>query len=132
MLNKIKSHKDFIVLDRTIVFSGYEAIGYFPYEKEAVFNGVAAVPRSVFAGVEEGLGSFMDNKIVVVFKDLVRFGTSDFAIQFKDAFCRIGSLDQIKDYIGNPLSFYEEKELLWWNSMTLEEKFYKTIAWLKD
>lgn len=105
MLNKIKSHKDFIVLDRPIVFSGYEAIGYFPYEKAAVFNGAAAVPRSVFAGVEEGLGSFMDNKIVVVFRDLVRFGTSDFAIQFKDAFCRIGSLDQIKDYIGNPLSF---------------------------
>ena len=22
--------------------------------------------------------------------------------------------------------------LLWWNSMTLEEKFYATIAWLKD
>lgn|GEM_PF-3868233 len=22
--------------------------------------------------------------------------------------------------------------LLWWNSMTLEEQFYETIAWLKD
>lgn len=23
------------------------------------------------------------------------------------------------------------KALLWWNSMTFEEQFYKTIAWLK-
>lgn len=25
----------------------------------------------------------------------------------------------------------EEEALSWWNSMTLEEKFYKTIPWLR-
>lgn len=97
-LTKLKSLIDFVLLDQPIQFRGFKAIGYFPYEKAQLDISCVPVPRNLFEELEFELKSIMDNKIVVVFEDKTNFGTEDFAIQFKDAYCKMGALDNIVGY----------------------------------
>jgi hypothetical protein len=111
-LSDIKKYKDFILFEEPILFKGFQAIGCFPYEKAQLnYNECAAVPRSVFSEIETILSRtrYMDNKIVVVFEDDTNFGTDDFAIQFKDAHCKMGKLSQIIGYAGRELKTIEVK-----------------------
>lgn len=106
MLSEIKVMKSFITLEEPIEFKGFRAIGYFPYEKAQLdVNECVAVPRCVFSEIENVLSrtGYMDNKVVFVFEDTTNFGTDEFAIQFKDAYCKIGALNQIVGYAGKNL-----------------------------
>lgn len=106
-ISDIKKLKDFIPLEEPIEFKGFRAIGYFPYEVASLsYNECAAVPRNVFAEIENVLARtrYMDNKVVFVFEDLVNFGTDDFAIQFKDAYCKMGRLEHIIGYGAKKLN----------------------------
>ena len=100
------NHKNFVRYEEPIIFDGFNAIGYFPYEKARV--SIASVldncwiPRSVFADIEfkittNPFGRF-DNKIVVLFEDKTNWGTNDFAIMFHDLSCIVGKWSQVKDY----------------------------------
>lgn len=103
---QIKQLKDFVVLEEPIEFKGFKAIGYFPYEKAQLnYQECAAVPRNVFSEIENVLARtrYMDNKVVFVFEDTVNFGTENFAIQFKDAYCKMGKLGHIIGYAGREL-----------------------------
>lgn len=105
-IHQIKQLADFVVLEEPIEFKGYKAIGYFPYEKAQLnYQECAAVPRNLFSETETILSRsrYMDNKVVFVFEDTVNFGTDDFAIQFKDAYCKVGKLNQIIGYAGREL-----------------------------
>ena len=102
----IKNLKDYVTVGSQIEFKGYRAIGYFPYETAQLnYKECVAVPRNVFSEIETVLqrSRYMDNKIVVIFEDTINFGTSDFAIQFKDGYCKMGSLNQIEGYAGRSL-----------------------------
>ena len=109
-ISDLKKLKDFIPFEEPVSFDGFEAIGYFPYEKAAIIDCVSA-PRNVFKEVENKLSRtrYMDNKVVVVFRDLVNFGTKDFAIQFKDAYCKMGKISQIVGYGGRDLKVNKPK-----------------------
>ena len=105
-INDIKKLKDFILLEEPIEFKGYRAIGYFPYEKAQLeYKTCAAVPRNVFSEIETVLSRnrYMDNKVVFVFEDTTNFATDDFAIQFKDAYCKMGRLEHIMGYAAREL-----------------------------
>lgn len=95
-----KKYWDYIPLEEPIPFKGFEAIGYFPYEKAQLHHDCVRSSRNVFSEIETILSrrNIMDNKIVVIFRDLTRFNTDDFAIQFKDAYCKMGRLDQVMGY----------------------------------
>lgn len=92
----------YIQLDVPINFGQFEAIGWFPYERAQIsnFREVATPPRELFLFIEDALNrnGISDNKYVVIFRDKVNFGTDDFAIQFKDCYCKIGSLDSVVGY----------------------------------
>jgi hypothetical protein len=106
LLSTIMQKKSFIKFEEPILFLGFNAIGYFPYEvAQMKYKECVAVPRSVFSEIEKLLSRthYMDNKIVVVFEDTTRFGSQNFAIQFKDGFCKMGSLDQIMGYAATEL-----------------------------
>lgn len=105
-LNSIKELNSFIRFEEPIGFNGFKAIGYFPYEVAQLdYQECVAVPRNVFSEIEIRLSRtrYMDNKVVIVFEDLTNFDTTDFAIQFKDSYCKIGRLDQIVGYGGKIL-----------------------------
>lgn len=116
----IEKFVDFVVLEEPIEFKGFKAIGYFPYEKAQLnYQECVAVPRNVFSEIENVLARtrYMDNKVVFVFQDFTSFSTDDFAIQFKDAYCKMGRLDHIIGYAGRELQtksdpFYEHPEPL--------------------
>lgn len=107
MLGMLKELKHFIPLEEVIDFKGFKCIGYFPYEKAQLPMECVAVPRNVFSEIELILSRtrYMDNKTVFIFQDTVRFGTEDFAIQFKDSFCKMGSIKQITGYAGQELQY---------------------------
>jgi len=93
--------KDYVSLEEPVEFKGFKAVGYFPYEKAQLSNTeCVAVSRNVFSEIENVLARtrYMDNKVVFVFEDTNRFGTDNFAIQFKDGFCKMGNLEQIMGY----------------------------------
>ena len=100
-LDQFADYKQF---EEPIQFKGFEAVGYFPYETASI-KGCVPMPRNVFSEIENILSRtrFMDNKIVVVFRDVVQFGTEDFAINFKDASAKVGSIDDIIGYGGREL-----------------------------
>lgn len=101
LLSTIMQKKTFIKFEEPINFSGFNAIGYFPYETAQMKYGECVrVPRSVFSEIEKLLSKsgYRDNKMVVVFEDTTDMGTQNFAIHFKDGFCKMGSLDQIIPY----------------------------------
>lgn len=106
-ISDLQAYSDFITLKEPIQFKGFKAIGYFPYEKAQLdYEECAAVPRSVFTEIEAVLARtiYMDNKVVFVFEDTVHFGSDDFCIQFKDAYCKMGKLHQIRGYGGRELT----------------------------
>lgn len=83
----------------------YEIVGYFPYSVATIKNTCVKIPRSFAKDIISTLNTkrLMDNKIVVICKDLVLFGTHDFAVQIHDSGCRIGSLDDVLMYDGTGL-----------------------------
>lgn len=97
--------QDYKPFEEPIEFKGFNAVGYFPYEKATINLKVPRVPRNVFSHIENVLANtpYMDNKIVVVFKDTTRFNTRDFCISFQDSMCKMGKLDQIIGYGGQGL-----------------------------
>lgn len=101
-------YRDFNVYTEYIPFATpvnfddkFEAIGYFPYERATIqYHNVSenvCVPRDVFKHIYQAL-PINDNKFVVIFRDLVGFGTDNFAIAFKDAYCKMGSWEQVQGY----------------------------------
>lgn len=109
-MNSILQSKLFLEYKEPVVFDGYEAIGYFPYETARLvtsFESYCPVPRSIFAHIEEAIrispSAFMGNKVVIVFRDTTNFGTSDFVISFHDLSCRVGKWDHVVKYDGRPL-----------------------------
>lgn len=96
MYNDLTTKKDFIPFKEEIVFNGYKAIGYFPYETARV-RGIK-VSRHLYSHVEQS--TVHDNKTVVVFKDTTNFGTHDFAIFFHDLGAIIGGWGDVQDYNG--------------------------------
>lgn len=107
MLSMLKDLRDFVTLEEPIEFKGFKCIGYFPYEKAQIIHDCVPVPRNVFMEIEVILGRtrYMDNKTVFIFQDTTRFGTQNFAIQFKDSFCKMGSIKQVIGYAGQELVF---------------------------
>ena len=75
-------------------------VGYFPYSIASISNKGPKVSRNLFKDLEEKLRHLMDNKIVIICRDLERFGTDNFAIQFHDFGCRIGKLEDVVGYGG--------------------------------
>jgi len=103
-LSDFQKIQEFIQLDEPIKFDGYEAVGFFPYSTASISPKVPKVPRKLFQELEESLRKIMDNKIVVIFRDLENFGTDDFAIQFHDCGCRVGKLEDVVGYGGSQLT----------------------------
>ena len=91
---------------------GFEIVGYFPYSIATIRNKHSKVPRRLFKEIEDAChkARFMDNKVVIVCRDLVDFGTDDFAIQFHDLGCRLGSLEDITGYAGSELTLKKIKD----------------------
>ena len=105
-LSDIMKMKDFIKFEEPILFNDFNAVGLFPYEKAQLnYIECVAVPRNLYESIEDVLrkNSNFDNKVVVVFEDHTNFGTDNFAIQFKDSYCKIGMLNQIMGYAGRDL-----------------------------
>lgn len=92
-----------------IKFDGYEVVGFFPYSTASISNKMPKVPRKLFQELETELRGIMDNKIVIICRDLERFGTDNFAIQFHDSGCRIGKLEDVTGYAGRELKLIPEK-----------------------
>jgi len=84
----------------------FDVVGYFPYEK-AMIRGreIVKAPRKLYADIENKLAKMgiNDNKIVVIFKDTVNFGTDDFALNLKDCWAKVGKLESVKQYTGEEL-----------------------------
>lgn len=98
----IKSYNAFEPID----FGEFEAIGWFHYEVATLDpKHCVPVPRALFNHVETVLQrkGVMDNKVVVIFRDKMNFGTDDFAIQFKDCYCKMGRWSDVIGYGGNDL-----------------------------
>ncbi len=105
-ISDLRELKSFILFEEPVEFKGFRAVGYFPYETAQLnYKECVAAPRSVFAEIENILARtrYMDNKVVIVFEDTTDFGTDNFAIQFKDAYCKMGMLNQIIGYAGTEL-----------------------------
>lgn len=105
-MSKILTHKDYISFKIPIEFEGFRAIGYFPYHTASILSEVRPAIR-LFKGIEETLrkNAIMDNKYVVLFEDKEYFGTTNFAINFKDCTAKLGSWEDIVQYGGKPLEY---------------------------
>lgn len=90
----------------------YEVVGFFGYSIAAIKNTSVKVPRGLFSELETALhkARLMDNKIVVICRDLVNFGTHDFAVQFHDGGCRLGRLEEVIGYAGSSLTVKKTKD----------------------
>ena len=97
MRQDFSKYKDFIPFAEPMDFGKFEALGYFPYERAQVCNDVVAVTRTLFTHLIASVG-IMDNKYVIIFRDKEGFDAENFALQVKDAFCKIGSWDQVVGY----------------------------------
>lgn len=82
----------------------FEVVGFFGYSLASVRSDLK-MPRGAFAELEAKLRTerILDNKIVIICRDLVDFGTDDFAIQFHDSGCRVGKLSDVCGYGGGEL-----------------------------
>lgn len=82
----------------------FEVVGFFGYSLASVKSDLK-MPRGAFAELEAKLltEKVLDNKIVVICRDLVDFGTDHFAIQFHDSGCRVGKLSAVCGYGGSEL-----------------------------
>jgi len=96
-MNKILEDPQFKLFLNPINFLDFEAIGYYPYGVTRLPD-LVAVPKSLLNDILYILklnDIDVENKSVVVFKDKVNFGTENFCIYFKDAYCKIGKLEEI-------------------------------------
>lgn len=93
-------YQEYIKLETPIDFGKFEAVGWFPYERAQISNTNVCVPSSVFSEIRSILynNGINDNKFVVIFKDKKRFGTEDFAIMWKDSYCKMGGLQSVVGY----------------------------------
>lgn len=111
MTTHFNQYKDYKSLSAPIPMLGgtIALLGWFPYEKAQLSNECVKVPRTVYDGILEAIESIdgcehiLDNKIVLVFKDLVNFNTDDFALQLKDSFGKIGRWEDVIGYGGREL-----------------------------
>jgi len=111
-IHHFKTIEEYIPLDTPINISGaYEVIGFFPYSTAAIKTSGPKVARALFSELEKELSKarIMDNKIVVICRDLVDFGTQNFAVQFHDGGCRLGCLKEVIGYAGSALTFKVNK-----------------------
>jgi hypothetical protein len=106
----ILKHKDYVPYKESVIFEGFRAIGYFPYERARVrcaYDG-ARPPRALYAEIEQTIqmhpAGRMDNKAVVLFEDDCQFGTSSFAIFFHDLSATLGTWDDVCSYDGKELT----------------------------
>lgn len=97
-ISDFPNFEDYKQLTDPIKFDGFEVVGFFPYSLASISNKVPKVPRKLFKELEEKLRQIMDNKIVIICRDLENFGTDDFAIQFHDLGCRVGKLEDVQAY----------------------------------
>jgi len=98
MAEKTKRAKSFRELETPIKLDGFTLIGYYPYETARIRG--LKVPRQVYDYITDNteIMQILDNKIVLVFQDDVRFGTHDFALFLHDCGGIIGSHEDIIDY----------------------------------
>lgn len=105
-MNKFDNCLDYRHLERPIEMDGFNIIGFFPYETASVHPGPSVrrnkMPRSVARHIEDALMP-SDNKIVVICKDTVNFGTNNFAVFLHDSGCVFGGLDEVTGYAGREL-----------------------------
>ena len=97
---------DYRHLERPIQMSGFDIIGFFPYETASVHPGPSVrrnkMPRSVASAIEHACPS-QDNKVVIICKDTSNFGTNSFAVFLHDSGCVFGGLDEVTGYAGREL-----------------------------
>ena len=110
VISDFPKFKDFIQLTEPFKCDGFEVVGYFPYSIASISNKGPKVSRNLFKDLEEKLRHLMDNKIVIICRDLERFGTDNFAIQFHDYGCRIGKLEDVVGYGGRELTLKQKEE----------------------
>ena len=101
---EITNDPDFILLEEPIrVGKDCVILGGFPYEKASLY-GPVKLPRNAAMYIAASLANLpsshplLGNKVVIVCRDLVNFGTEDFAVFLKDAFCTFGRWEDIKKY----------------------------------
>jgi hypothetical protein len=105
LIKDFTQYKHYRKLDNPIVFNGFEIVGWFPYETASVSSDnidseIVRVPRGVYSHIEEKCNQnhISGNKIVIICRDTVRFGTNDFAIFFKDMYAKISNLENVRGY----------------------------------
>jgi hypothetical protein len=111
-VHHFKNIKEYTSLETPIrVDDSYEVVGFFPYTAAAIKTSSPKVARALFSKLETELSKarILDNKIVVICRDLVNFGTHDFAVQFHDGGCRLGGLEEVIGYAGSTLTIKEIK-----------------------
>lgn len=101
----LNNYKDFISFKSPIDFGEFEAIGMFPYQT-ANLKTTNCPPRILLEEVEQKLKEYCagQNKYVVIFRSKNKFGTNDFAVMFKDLYCKVDRIENITTYNGQPLS----------------------------
>lgn len=109
LFEKIKEYRK---LKTPIQMDGFMVIGYFPYEVASIRNQLAEIPcppRALFSEFEAKLAenNISDNKCVYICKDTTNFGTTNFAIQLKDMYARIGSWEDVTSYAGRKFTIIE-------------------------
>lgn len=96
-INTILEDKKFIKLPSPIVIDkSFEIIGYYPYETKRIQTKSPRISRDVLN--TQIINWCPDNKIVVICKDLVRFGTNNFAMFIHDFSVTFGNFNEIKEY----------------------------------
>lgn len=102
---ELLNHPDFILLSKPLnVQNQFEIIGGFPYSKACLYGsvklpyGVARIVKGALYDYLRSTHPLRDNKVVIVCRDLVEFGTEDFALFIKDAFCSFGKWEEIRVY----------------------------------
>ena len=93
---------DYIELPTPIRGEGFSIIGYFPYSTASCYT--VCIPRKTVSRIEALLPhNVRDNKIVLICRDEVNFGTNNFALYLKDLFASFGRWEDVRGYGGGPL-----------------------------
>lgn len=87
---------NFIPLDVKTGY-GFDIIGMFPYNTASIINDSPSLPRQIIEHIEPLIPQ-MDNKVVIVCRDNINFGTDNFCLWIKDFFVKVGKYNQIKFY----------------------------------
>jgi len=100
-----EKYKYFRPLDIDMPEFKCKIVGVFGYSIAKIDNKCnhPKMPRSMMSYFENALTNAkvpMDNKMVVIIEDTERFGTDNFAIQFKDFFACVGKWSDVVGYNG--------------------------------